>query len=357
MTPRDNVLRSLRRQGFESVPLCSGSFCPAQREAFIKRFGHSDIAGWFGDPVRYVHLPQEATYSDVHALYRREELPQDISFDVWGVGHSRYPDCWHMTHMHHPLAGDDVTVDEINAYPVPRNMGERLSEVTRDVANVKAAGLAAKGGMACTVWENAWYLRSMEDLMADMMMEDERAAVLLDRVMASSVERLTLYARAGCDIVELGDDIGMQQTTMMSPELWRQWLKPRLASVIAAGKAVNPELLIFYHSCGYVLPFLDDLIEIGVDILNPVQPECMDFAEVHRLTGNRLSYWGTIGTQQVLPFGTPDEVREAVWQNLRICGAQGGIVIAPTHMVEPEVPWENLVAMRDAAWEFRISAQ
>jgi len=200
-------------------------------------------------------------------------------------------------------------------------------------------------------------LRSMEDLMADMMMEDERAAVLLDRVMASSVERLTLYARAGCDIVELGDDIGMQQTTMMSPELWRQWLKPRLASVIAAGKAVNPELLIFYHSCGYVLPFLDDLIEIGVDILNPVQPECMDFAEVHRLTGNRLSYWGTIGTQQVLPFGTPDEVREAVWQNLRICGAQGGIVIAPTHMVEPEVPWENLVAMRDAAWEFRISAQ
>jgi uroporphyrinogen decarboxylase len=95
-----------------------------------------------------------------------------------------------------------------------------------------------------------------------------------------------------------------------------------------------------------VLPFLEDLIEVGVDILNPVQPECMEFAEVHALTKGRLSYWGTIGTQRVLPFGTPDEVRAVVRRNLDICGPEGGIVIGPTHMVEPEVPWENLEAMR-----------
>ena len=79
-----------------------------------------------------------------------------------------------------------------------------------------------------------------------------------------------------------------------------------------------------------------------------------NFAEVHRLTGERLSYWGTIGTQQVLPFGTPEEVRETVVRNLRICGASGGILICPTHRVEPEVPWENLVALRDAARDFRV---
>lgn len=353
MTPRENLLRTMRRQGFESVPVESGGFCPSQEEAFKKRFGNDDVAGWFGNPFRDVGLPHEATYTDGRALYPREVLPEDTQFDAWGIGHSRRPDCWHMTHMHHPLQGEDVTIDEIRRYPVPRNMHEHVGKLTTTVRDLSNRGLASMGGMACTIWEGSWYLRSMEDVMADMMMDDERATVLFDRVTAHAMERITLYAHAGCDIVQLGDDIGMQQTTMMSVELWRQWLKPRLKRVIDAGRAVKPDLLIFYHSCGYVIPFLEELIEIGVDILNPVQPECMDFAEVHRLTGERLSYWGTIGTQQVLPFGTPEEVRENVLRNLRICGSQGGILICPTHLVEPEVPWENLVAMRDAARNFR----
>ena len=124
--------------------------------------------------------------------------------------------------------------------------------------------------------------------------------------------------------------------------------------MIAAGRQVKPDLLIFYHSCGYVLPFIDELIEIGVDILNPVQPECMDFAEVHAKFGSRLSFWSTIGTQSTLPFGTPAQVKEVVERNLRLCGTKGGIVIGPTHMVEPEVPWENLVAMKEACEQFRL---
>ncbi len=353
MTPRENLLRSMRRQGFETVPVASGGFCPSQVEAFKKRFGHGDIAGWFGNPFRDVGLASEATYTDARALYTREELPAETWFDAWGVGHSRRPDCWHMTHMHHPLQGEDVTADEIRRYPAPRNALNRLGELQTAVKGLAAEGLASMGSMACTIWEGSWYLRSMEDLMADMMMGEERAAVLLDRVTDYSVERISLYARAGCDIVQLGDDIGMQQTTMMSVELWRTWLKPRLKRVIDAGRAVKPDLLVFYHSCGYVLPFVDELIEVGVDILNPVQPECMDLADVKKQAGGRLSYWGTVGTQQVLPFGTPDQIREAVWRNLRLCGPQGGILICPTHMVEPEVPWENLVAMRDAARDFR----
>lgn len=353
VTSRENLLRSLRRQGFDSVPVASGGFCPSQVDAFKKRFGHTNIADWFGNPFREVNLPHEATYTDGRALYPRETLPDDTRFDAWGVGHSRRPDCWHMTHMHHPLQGEDVTLDEIRRHPVPRNRRENLGSLTDAVHDLRTRGLASMGSMACTIWEGAWYIRSMEDLMTDMMMDDERATVLLDMVMTHEMERITLYAQAGCDIVQLGDDIGMQQTIMMSVDLWRQWLKPRLKQVIDAGRAINPKLLIFYHTCGYVIPFLDELIEVGVDILNPVQPECMDFADVHRLTGDRLSYWGTIGTQQVLPFGTPEEVRESVTRNLRICGAQGGILVCPTHVVEPEVPWENLVAMRDAARDFR----
>lgn len=352
-TPRENLLRALRRQGCDWVPVESGGFCPAQAEAFRQRFGHDDIAGWFGNPARYLGVPLAKTWGDARALYPREQLPEACDLDSWGIGHSRQPDCWHMTRMHHPLRGQDVTPAELRAYPMPVVPPEAAARVRRDVADIQRHGFAAMGGLACTVWETAWYLRSMEDLMADMVTDDERAALLLDRVTALAVQRIRLLAGAGADLVQLGDDIGMQSTPMMSLPLWRQWLKPRLAAVVAAGREVKPDLLVFYHSCGYVLPFLEELADIGIDILNPVQPECMAFADVHARIGGRMSFWGTVGTQSTLPFGTPREVKEAVWANLRRCGAAGGLVVAPTHLVEPEVPWENLVAMKEAAAEFR----
>jgi uroporphyrinogen decarboxylase len=254
--------------------------------------------------------------------------------------------------MHHPLAGS-ASADEIRNYPLPRIAPEAQGNLDAQVRTIQAQGLATVGCMACTIWETAWYLRSMEDLMADMMNDEPSAILLLDRITDLACRRIEAYARAGTDLVMLGDDIGMQSTILMSVELWSTWIKPRLARVIAAGRAVKPDLLIFYHSCGYVLPFISHLIEIGVDILNPVQPECMPFAEVQKIAAGRLSYWGTIGTQTTLPFGTVSEVRAAVLDNLQACGSVGGIVIAPTHLVEPEVPWDNLTAMAAAANEFK----
>ena len=139
---------------------------------------------------------------------------------------------------------------------------------------------------------------------------------------------------------------------MIDVELWEQWLQPRLKKVIQAAKEIKPDILIFYHSCGYILPFIDKLIESGVEILNPIQPECMEFDEVHERFGDRVSFWGTLGTQQLLPFGTKEEVKRVALSRLEKCGSKGGIVIGPTHMVEPEVSWENLIAIKDAAEEF-----
>lgn len=353
-TPRENLLRSLRRQGFDQVPLDCGDFCESQVEAFRKRFGRTDIPAYFNAPLGKIWINQEKTWTDVKRLFPREDIPADADIDDFGVAHSHQPNCYHMTRMHHPLRGDDVTVEEIRRYPLPRLTPAVEERVRQFVGEQHAGDLAAMGCMACTVWEIAWYLRSMEDLLTDMMTEDERATVHFDRVTANAVERIKLAARAGCDIVQLGDDIGMQQTIMMSVELWRTWLKPRLARVIRAGREIKPDLLIFYHSCGYVLPFLDDLIEIGVDILNPVQPECMAFEDVYKKVGGRISFWGTLGTQTTLPFGTPEDVKKVVWNNLRLCGKAGGLVIAPTHMVEPEVPWENLLAMKEACETFSL---
>ena len=126
----------------------------------------------------------------------------------------------------------------------------------------------------------------------------------------------------------LGDDIGMQRTPMMSLELYCKWLKPRLAAVIRAARDVNPDILIFYHSCGFVTPFLPHLIEAGVDVLNPVQPESMDFGAICREYGGKISFHGTIGTQTTMPFGTPQQVRETVWKHLQIAKPFGGLLPA-----------------------------
>lgn len=346
-----NFLRTLRRQGFDFVPLAL-DLCPSQVEAFKQRFGHTDYAAFFQVSHRYANLPLQAAFTDGHRLYPRETLPSDVSFDLFGVGHSPQPHCHHMTHMHHPLAGA-VGRDEISQYPLPRIPPDAQAELDRQVRDIHSRDLAAVGSMACTIWETAWYLRSMEDLMADMMTEEAGAVIHFDRITDLACRRMEAYARSNCDVVMLGDDIGMQSTIMMSLELWTSWIKPRLARVIAAGRAIKPDLLIFYHSCGYVLPFIPHLIEVGVDILNPVQPECMAFKDVISASAGRLSFWGTIGTQTTLPFGKPADVRAAVLENLKRCGPSGGLVIAPTHLVEPEVPWENLVALKDAAAEFR----
>lgn len=348
---RENLLRTLRRQGFEWAPLDPNIFCPAQIEAFEQRFGRRDYMAWFKAPYRFCGVKMLPAWREAAGLYPREELPPDSTIDVWGVAHSRQTGCFHMTRMHHPLQGE-VSADEVRRYPLPRPAPDALALLRAKTDELHAQGLAAVGGMACTLWEIGWYIRSMEDLMADMMSGDERAEIHFERLAANAIERIRLYAAGGVDIVELGDDIGMQSSIMMSLELWRQWLKPRLARIIAAGRAVKPDLLIFYHSCGYVIPFIPELIEVGIDILNPVQPECMEFDEVHRLVKGKMSFWGTIGTQKTLPFGTPAEVKAAVRSRLETCGKAGGIVVGPTHMVEPEVPWENLAAMAEAVDEF-----
>jgi uroporphyrinogen decarboxylase len=134
--------------------------------------------------------------------------------------------------------------------------------------------------------------------------------------------------------------------------MWRKWFKPRLAKVWAAARRVKPDLLISYHSDGFIEPFIPELIEIGLDLLNPIQPECMDPSDIKRKFGDRLAFFGTIGNQTTLPFGSPDDVRREVRQRIETVGKGGGLVLAPSHMIEPDVPWANVQAFFEAAEEY-----
>ena len=122
--------------------------------------------------------------------------------------------------------------------------------------------------------------------------------------------------------------------------------------ICAAAREVNPEILILYHGDGNLSSIVPDLIETGVDILNPVQPECIDPVRMKNEYGDRLSFWGTIGTQSTMPFGTPAEIEAAVKEMIETVGQGGGLLLAPTHVIEPDVPWENIIAFVEAARKY-----
>ena len=216
------------------------------------------------------------------------------------------------------------------------------------MAAVQARGLAALAVMDCTIFEVAWYMRSMERLLLDFADSSPFAAALLDRITALREVQARRYAESGADVICMGDDVGTQRGMLMSVRMWRTWLKPRLARVIAAARQVRPDVLVFFHSDGNVTAIVEDLIEIGVDILNPVQPECMDPVALRRRFGGRLCLWGTIGTQSTFPFGSPEDVHREVRTRIDDGRPGGGLFLAPTHMVEPEVPFANIVAFVDA---------
>ena len=149
----------------------------------------------------------------------------------------------------------------------------------------------------------------------------------------------------GVDMIWLGDDMGGQSSMLMSPRMWRTFFKPRMANLIASLRAINPQIKIAYHTDGVVYPIIPDLIEIGIDVLNPIQPAAMDPARLKHDYGDRLCFWGSLDIQHTLPFGTPDDVRAEVIARLRTIGQNGGLIIGPTHNLQLDTPMENLWAM------------
>ncbi|MGI6539177.1 MAG: uroporphyrinogen decarboxylase family protein [Bacillota bacterium] len=352
MVPRERVLAALRRQVPDRVPMYM-EFTPPVVDKFHSITGSSDPADYFDLDIREVSFEPCKKVADF-SMYLGE-LPPGSNVNEWGVGEVKGSGWSHFVDFVHPLQ-KAATAKEIEDYPFPDMTQEyRWQHIPKAVKRWHELGYAVRGlppFYGGTVFETAWALRGLENLLVDFVQNRAMAGALLDRVTDISKGTATILAAAGVDVLVTGDDVGMQRTMMMSPSMWREWLKPRLASVIEAAKEANPEVLIFYHSCGYIEPIIPDLIEIGVDILNPVQPESMDPERIKKLYGNELAFWGTIGTQTTLPFGTPDEVRQEVKRMIETVGDGGGLLISPTHVIEPDVPWENIMAFVDAVKEY-----
>jgi uroporphyrinogen decarboxylase len=149
-------------------------------------------------------------------------------------------------------------------------------------------------------------------------------------------------------MIWLGDDMGSQKNMLISPNTWREFFKQRMAEIIAAARSAKPDVKIAYHSDGAIHQILPDLIEIGVDVLNPIQPDSMEPAQLKREYGARLTFFGAIDVQNTLPFGTPATVAAEVRDRFETLGAGGGWICAPTHHVQLDTPMENFMALVDA---------
>lgn len=352
MTNRENYISIARRTGYDYMPV-NFNMCPSLAEKYEMYCREQDLhlpvrEGIIGDS------PISGNGPDVFmTYYAGKRFRPGTMFDSWGVAREPGSDAaYHMTYMHHPMEDFD-SEEQVISYPMPVYNEERLPDMKMTVDTFHTEDRAVIGHMQSTIWETAWHLRGMENLLCDMMSKEPMAEMLFDRITDIAVARAVCFAKSGADGIFLGDDIGMQHSIMMSTELYGEWLKPRLKRVIDAAKAENPDLLIFYHSCGHITEFIPQLIEAGVEILNPVQPECMDFSKIHAEYGDRLSFHGTIGTQSTMPFGTPDEVRKTVFENLNIAGKKGGLYVCPSHLLEPDVPLENVIAYIQACADYR----
>jgi uroporphyrinogen decarboxylase len=250
----------------------------------------------------------------------------------------------------HPLARDGA----ISQYQGPDPTRPALYQDAQATLDQFRDEYWIVGVTVTTIWETAWALRGYARMLQDLVENPDLADSILEIPYRYHLYAAKRLVNMGVDMVWLGDDVGAQRSMLISPRHWRKYLKPRLANFISELKAINPELKVAYHSDGDIRAVIPELIEIGIDVLNPIQPACMDPAELKRLYGDKLCFWGTIDEQETLPFGTPETVRAEVATRLRTVAKGGGAILGPTHHVQLDTPMENFWAMVEGITGTRI---
>lgn len=273
--------------------------------------------------------------------------------DEWGVtwrsmpyetdfGAGRYTEM-----VGHPLADDGA----ISQYHAPDPDRPELYHDAQWTLDQFKDEYWIVGVTVTTIWETAWALRGYAQMLTDLWDDPELAESILEIPYQYHLSAAKRLVEMGVDMIWIGDDVGTQRAMLMSPAHWRQYLKPRMANFISSLKAINPGVKVAYHSDGNILPIIPELVDMGLDILNPVQPLCMDPSALKRDFGDRLCFWGTIDEQQTLPYGTPQDVRDEVLTRLRTIGRGGGLIMGPTHHVQLDTPLENFWAMVETITE------
>jgi len=316
-----------------------------------------DLAERLQADVRPVLAGTSSTFE-----YRfRDEGSYQAYRDEWGIGWRMPVDGGFYYDMyHHPLA-DAGSLEELEAHPFPDPLDDgRFAPLRAQAEAAAARGKAvALAGPCAGIAEVYSWLRGYEEYYVDLARHKDWVGAMLDRLVAfKSAYWQRALAEVGdlVDMVVEADDLGAQHAPLMSPRTYRQVIQPRHKQLFSFIKAQAP-VKVFYHTCGAVRRLIPDLIEAGIDILNPVQISAggMDPAELKREFGRDLVFWGGgVDTQGVLGTATPAEVKDHVRQNIEALAPGGGFVFAAVHDIQPNVPPENIVAMWEAWREYGV---
>jgi len=193
-----------------------------------------------------------------------------------------------------------------------------------------------------SLFERAWTLRSMPELLIDFKLNKEFAHELLERITDYNLAVVDIVSEYDIDCIFYGDDWGQQKGLIMGPGIWREFIKPQLKKMYDRAKSHN--MYVAQHSCGEISEIFPDLIDLGLDIYNTFQPEIYDVQKMKRLYGDRITFYGGISTQQLLPRASPEEVKAEVKRFMKLLGYNGGYIVAPTHAMPNDIPTENVIA-------------
>jgi uroporphyrinogen decarboxylase len=316
---------------------------------------------WLSQPLQYVWMDEEVMRtlgSDGRPVMPGPALSHhgmrstdDCIVDDWGCAWRKRAGTQYFEITDPPLR--NASLDDLDRYPWPDLLpASRFAGLADRCRAIQEAGFASVLLTGTTLFEQLYMLRGVAECLMDLAADQDFFLALLGRIKELALPYLReLFRQAGAyvDVVITGDDLGTQDSTLMSPPDYRRLIKPHQAEVLAAIRE-NTRAKIFFHSCGNVYALIDDLVDIGVDLLNPVQvsaPDLADTARLKREFGKRLAFCGAIDTQRVMPYGTTEEVRGEVRRRIRDLAPGGGYVAAAVHCIQPDVPPANIVAMCD----------
>ncbi|MGQ9524219.1 MAG: uroporphyrinogen decarboxylase family protein [Armatimonadota bacterium] len=327
MTPRKRLLCAIAGRPTDDLPT-QIEFTPLAAQ---------QAARWLGVSVHDLPdvLGNHSLGLGVTGFVRSEG---STDFDAWGIGWDNTINDGFQVHVH-PL----TDLSELPSYSFPDPDDPRLYSGMEQAIADNAKHRAVSGQIGFCLWERYYLLRGFQNAVEDLITQPSLVEDMLDRILEVQAGIARNLVSLGIDIGYTGDDFGSQRGLLFSPELWRRYLKPRYRTLWGVFK--NAGLPVVHHSCGDVRAILDDMIEIGLDVLNPVQTQAMPPDELADRWGDRLAFWGGICTQHVLPFGNPAEVEQHIAHCRATLGGRGRWVMGPSHAITSDVPRENFTAL------------
>jgi len=360
LTPRERVLRTLGLREPDRVPVFI-TLTPQLAESLYHSLGRSPRpvadSPLSANRVSFTDLLVELGNDVVGvgacapSASPMREIQPGVYLDEWGIS---YRDVGHYTEMTgYPLAHAESMAD-LRDYQFPDPSAPGRFSLAEEVVARYGDSHVVCGNLECTIFEGSWHLTGFDKFVLDLALDKQYVFALMERMMDYSIGGGRELIDRGADPLWLGDDMGTQRGMLISPEMWRGVFKERLRRVIRALKDRNPRVKIAYHSCGCYFPIIPDLLEVGVDVLNALQPMAldMDLGRLKAIFGGRACLFGGLDIQRVLPFGTMAEVEAEVRRVITAAAPGGGYILAGAHNLQPDTSVEKVTALFGLAQEF-----